>query len=150
MSKQKKRIDDDVYTVSPFTGRNAFRIQMRLARLLAPVVGLMAGMFADGKKEIKGIGDIDLDGETLSKVLDGLFSKYSEEELLDLLIMLLNKTEKGDEGKEIFITEESFDALFAQNLMTAFKVAFFVIQVNYPDFFALAALTGNETKATDG
>ncbi len=164
MKAQKKRIDGYVYKVTPFTGRSSFRIQMKLARLLSPSLGLLAGMFSGGKKAIKELAknpdnkdlqmksllDLDLDGELIGKAFSGLFNQCSEDELLDLLLMILEKTERGDEGNEVFITEESFDAFFAQNLLSAFKVAVFVIQVNYPDFFALAALTGSETDQTDG
>ena len=153
MGLQKKRIEGEVYQVKPFQGREAFKIQMRLARLIAPLVGGLAGMFAGTDlKKVKKLSelDINIDGDSLSKVLDALFSKYSEDELLDLLMLLLRNTEKGDGDKAIFITEEAFDTLFAQNMILAFKVAFFVIQVNYPDFFALAALTGEETTETDG
>ncbi|MDC7234577.1 MAG: hypothetical protein PQJ58_15205 [Spirochaetales bacterium] len=153
MSRQKKRIDGEVYQVTPFQGREAFKIQMKLARLIAPLVGLMAGMFSGmDLKKIEKLSelDIDIDGESLSKVLDALFSKYSDEELLDLLILLFEKVEKGEDDKKIFITAEAFDTIFAQNLVTAFKVAFFVIQVNYPDFFGLAALIGKETTEING
>ena len=151
MKKTKKRIDDAIYHVTPFKGRKALRINYRLAKLLTPSIGALSGMLSSLKsKDIKSLGDIDIDGEAISKALDGLFERYSEDEILDLLLMILENTERGEEGKEVFITEESFDEFFACNLISAFKVAVFVIQVNFPDFFSQAALIGKETAETDG
>jgi len=151
MKNQKKRIDGEVYSVTPFTGRTAFRIQFRLAKLITPSVGLLSGMFSSLKeKDIKGLGDLDLDGDAIGKALEGLFNQYSEDEILDLLLLILEQTERGEGAKAVFITEESFDTFFTSNLITAFKVAVFVIQVNFPDFFSLAAATGEETPETSG
>ncbi|OQY32027.1 MAG: hypothetical protein B6241_12435 [Spirochaetaceae bacterium 4572_59] len=151
MSTTKKRIDGDIYRVTPFKGRKALRINYRLMKLLTPSIGALSGMLGSLKsKEIKSLGDIDIDGEAITKALDGLFDRYSEDEILDLLLMILENTERGEDGKEVFINEESFDEFFSCSLIAAFKVAVFVIQVNFPDFFSQAALIGTETKEMDG
>lgn len=139
LKTEKKIIDDSEYTVSQFTGREAFKIKLKLVKILAPIISSLISNF-DAKG--KPILDSEIDFSKIGESISSLMNTMSEDEMIDFILRMLKNTRKDN----LEITEQIFDVCFAGNLTTIYKVIYFVIQVNYPDFFQAGASIGNLTE----
>lgn len=135
---EEKEIDGNKYKVSAFAGRESFKIKIKLVKLLAPAMAVLVDSL--GKKD--SIADVDIMNIDFEKVGDAvlkLTEHMSEDDFVNFVLRMLSKSRKN--GVEI--TASLFDLEFAGNLTTVYKLLFFVIQVNYPDFFQLGASITN-------
>lgn len=138
--QQSKRIGEHNFKVAPFTALETVRIKTYLIKLLAPSFGrIMSGL--DLKKGAN-IFDADIDGLKMSEALETLFDKLSEDDLVALIQRLFRRVtvETKIDGKtKIFVfnpwNESIFDIVFQGHILDIYKVMFFVLEVNLPDFF---------------
>ena len=141
MFEQKEKIIDDLkFMVSPFPAGEAIRLQAYLMKLLGPAFARMVGAIKSGS--LSGMLDQEIDGEAAADALRMLFSVLDEDTLMALIQRLLKNVIcdfPTAEGKVLFDFTSKFDErltiVFQGKLLTIYKVMFFVLEVNYPDFF---------------
>ncbi len=118
---KEKQIDGHTYAVTQFPGRRAFKIKTAILLKLGPALAVsLAGAQGSGA---------DLNIASIASALEKI--TMSSDEFLDLVLELISQTRR--DGKEI--TPEVFDLEFAGNLQTVYKVAAFVLEANFGNFF---------------
>jgi len=141
MFEQKEKIIDDLkFMVSPFPAGEAIRLQAYLLRVLGPPFARMISAIKSGS--LTSILDQEIDGEAAADALRMLFGVLDENSLMALIERLLKNVVceyPTKEGKVLFDFMSKFDErltiVFQGKLLTIYKVMFFVLEVNYPDFF---------------
>jgi hypothetical protein len=131
---QTKEINGHNYEASPLPARRALRLQMRLVKSLGPGLGQMLGA-------VKGsLSDSEIDGDALGNGVAKLMSELgSPDEAAQLLVDMVTSCVRRD-GSEL--TPKTFNVHFQGSLLEAYKVAGFVLEVNYGDFFGEAGIGG--------
>lgn len=119
---KEKQIDGHTYAVTQFPGRRAFKIKTAILLKLGPALAVSL----DGAVAKAGA---DLNIASIASALEKI--TMSSDEFLDLVLELISQTRR--DGKEI--TPEVFDLEFAGNLQTVYKVAAFVLEANFGNFF---------------
>lgn len=138
---EEKEIDGSLYTVTSYAGRESLKIKKILMRLFAPVIPVIIKILGQISTDTS-VSDMDIDDldfNSIGKAISELLDQLTEDEYVDLILRMLQGTRRNNRE----ITESEFDLHFGRNLTTVYKVLFFVIQVNYPDFFQLGANIGN-------
>lgn len=120
-------VKDKKYLIDPFKGKKAFKIKMKLLRLLNPVLESLKNIKDDTSNEVDNKEDenfLAVIGDAIQHVLE----KNTDDEIFDLLEELMStvKTENG---------LIDFDTEFTQNTMSLYKLAKEVIMYNYEDVF---------------
>lgn len=160
-----KQIGAYTVKVAPFSAIKALGLKWDLMKLIGPSVGRMLGAVGNpGGGAVPGvisaIGDVALDGEQVGRSLEGLFSQLDSETFIRILKRILSNTTvqteaTGPNGKPGWLVQfpegdvSSFETsmeIFSGNLLTIYQVMFFVLEVNYPDFFGLTAAIGEKFK----
>ena len=139
---KSKEIDGKTFVVTPFNALEAMKLQVKLAKIFGPALG---GLISE-----KGL-DSDVD---ISKGIMTLFMGIDDNVVLDIIRTAFKKTEceMYVDDKRILYTlsnpnSADFDTVFRGTLMTLYKVIWFVVEVNYPDFLELTAGIGDKAKA---
>lgn len=131
---EQETIDGFEIMVTQFPVMEAIKIQVYLGKNVLPAVGNVIG----GLKSLSLDSEIDLDGDSLSAAFEKLFANLSEKEAEDLVLRLLKTTRiNGVEATADVLTAE-----LSGSLLTVYKIIWFVLKVNYPDFFGLGASIG--------
>lgn len=135
MKAREKIIDGYKVTVNPFYATEGLSLQMRLLNLLGePLKKLIAGVEAISL-------DAQLDMASLGEALGGLLSKFDEETATLVKRLVANcYIDMVDEttGKQVsYSCKEHFEIVFSGRYALLYKVAWFVLEVNYADFFDL-------------
>jgi len=119
---QTKTIDGQEWQVTPWPGRHGIRIQARLAKLIAPLLG------EDGGNE-----------RAVSALLAGLH----EDDVLRLVENMLHgvRVEGQDASMASFL-----DRFASANYGALYKGLAFVLEVNFGDFLSLLGNIGDLTK----
>ena len=139
-----------IYPLPAFTAAN---LSADVISLLAPLVGAIAGAFTsreqdDAKGETISMQD-DAKGETISIIdmdvseaapyIAGAFSSLSADKTERLLRnLLINKNVAVKQEGELdadYLTEDKCNEIFCGNVQNMYVLAFYVIKVNYGDFF---------------
>jgi hypothetical protein len=130
---QTREINGHNYEASPLPARRALKLQMRLVKSLGPGLGQMLGA-------VKGsLSDAELDGDALAAGISKLMSELgSPDEAAQLLVDMV----AGVVRDNVVITPKTFNAQFQGTLLDVYKVAGFVLEVNYGDFFGEAGIGG--------
>lgn len=123
-----RTIDDMRVDVSPFPARKAIKLKVRIIKKIAPVIGELAENY-----------DVDksLEGQELSSVnLAGACQRLSEslepDDFLDLLCQVL----QGAVINGVPFSVDTMDVQFTgDKLFSLYKIAGFVLEVNYSSFF---------------
>jgi hypothetical protein len=140
LTKKEKVIDGIPVEVTPFPVWRAFEIKLRLAKKFIPGIMAMAGA---------GDSVLDVNVSQFMTAIDGFLQTVEPSEFMRLVSELCEwvevKNEKGEKrflapGKEI--NESILNDLFCGKITTLYKILFFVLEVNYPDFFALGGRLG--------
>lgn len=132
MEAQTREINGHTYTVTPLPARRAFKLKTRLVRALGPGLAAMVGS-AKGAS----LMDSEVDGAALASGVETLFANLgSDEDILQLLMELL----QGARRDNIEITPATFDLDFQGCLSDAYQIAWFVVEVNFRDFFGGASI----------
>jgi hypothetical protein len=134
MEAKTKEINGHNYEVSPFPARHAFKLKAELLRKLGPGLAAMVGA-AKGDS----LANPELDGAALATGVEALFSNLgTSDEIMALVEDIVRMTRR--DGKEI--TGASIDLDFQGQLSDLYKVVWFVLEVNYGDFFEGASFGG--------
>lgn len=167
LETKSKIIDGSKYEVTQFPAREAIRLKIRIAKIIGPSWStVLGGLIPNAeKRKSKGnqnafssIMDGDLNMPVVGSAIEKLFYNLNENESLDLIERLFSLTRK--DGVEL--KPEIIDIMFAGKTLTIYKVIWFVIQTNYPDFFGArgigslldtserpVSLTGKEKSSRD-
>jgi hypothetical protein len=128
MIKSKdKVINTRKITTTTFPGRKSLNLKNRLLKVLGEPFAQAAG----GIKSFKAANLLHTDLSIFIPAIEKLCQNIDPEIFNNLVIELLSMTRI--DGKEI--TEEIFDMEFAGNLCLMYKIIFFVMEVNWGDFF---------------
>jgi hypothetical protein len=138
-----KRIDDFAINVTQFDGRYAFKLKMRLLKLIAPIAsGTIGGIGGGNLANLKDVMNASFDFSKIGSSIETLFTSLSEDQAYDLIIAILRTTRIN--GKEVS-KEDAFNDIFSGNLSLMYKVILFVLEVNYKDLFKMGSI-GNLIK----
>lgn len=123
IESKEKQINGSIYLVTQMTARRALRMQARLFKLLGPALAEMAIFAAKNK---------DNEDACIPKCLMLLADQLDDKSFDELMVELLNGVRKDN----VELTSGKIDLEFAGNLDTLYRVAQFVIEVNFSDFFS--------------
>jgi hypothetical protein len=144
----KKEIDGIQFTAAPFMAVEALRLKAYLARTFGPALGQALGTFKTGLLEGGRIGDMNIDGASISRAVETLMNQLSEENFLafiERLFQNLTAMYKDGKGKPLQIAfgggnfNAAMEAVFKDRLFSIYPVILLVLEANYPDFFKMAA-----------
>jgi hypothetical protein len=134
MDAKTKEINGHKYEVSPFPARHAFKLKATLLRKLGPGLAAMVGA-AKGDS----LTNPELDGAAMATGVEALFSNLgTADDIMSLVEDIVRMTRR--DGNEI--TGESIDLDFQGCLSDLYKVVWFVLEVNFGDFFEGASFGG--------
>lgn len=126
----EKRIGEAQYSCTQFPARRGLAMQVRLTRLVAP---LLAGLdFKSGESFMDA--DISMDG---GRLVNTLLEHLQEQAVVQLVVDLLESCRR--EGREL--NAQEFDMVYAGNYGELAKALLFVIETN--SFFGLGPEGGN-------
>ena len=140
LQKKEKQIDGIAIAVTPFPVWHAFELKLRLAKKFIPAIA-----------QLGGAGDnlLDMNIANFVGALENLLGIIDVNEFMKLVGELCEwvevKNEKGQmqflaPGKEV--NQAVLNDVFAGKISAIYKIIFFVLEVNYPDFFALGSRIG--------
>jgi len=122
---RSKVINEKEFKVEPFNVRTAFRMQAKLARIFGPALACLMPE--------KGL-DSNVD---FSKLLAGLFEELTEDAFDKLISELLSRAFLIQDGQMLELRkDEVLNLAFLGSTMDLYKVIWFVLEVNYPDFLS--------------
>ncbi len=126
---KEKLINGDMYMVTQLPARRAIKLKTRLVKLFGPVIAQMYLTTSEKKDEEQQKQDIVRAIQLLSSTLD--------ENVFESMIMeLLTGVRKN--GHEL--TPSIVDMEFAGDLATLYLVIWFVLEVNYANFFSMIGI----------
>lgn len=139
MESRTKEINGKEYQCAPFMAVEGLRLKAYLVRLIGPALAELAGG-ANGL-------DAEVSGEMLSKTLMRLTEALDENVFVGLIKRLLQNvictwTDKAGKKHSIAFAsnfEAAMNAVFQGELFSIYPLLAFVLEVNYPDFFAKVA-----------
>ncbi len=151
---KSKTINGINFKVAPFPAVTALKLKVNLLKTLGPAFGHLLGSFEGIGKG--SIADAKVDGAELANALEVLFSQLGEEDFIRLLSRLLEGVSceiQGEDRQPIIVNfgtdfETKMDMVFQGKLFTIYPVILFVLEVNFPDFFAQMAGIGSRLATT--
>lgn len=127
-------INSKKFLCTQFMAREGLKLQFRLIKQLGPVMGTLASE-----------GDIDA-----SSIAKALSQKIDEDACFDLVMDLLKSTKYKNQD----IRGTDFDIAFAGDYKTLFELLYFIIDLNYGNFFGAGGIGGlfstREEATTEG
>lgn len=139
-AKQKK-IDGLEVTVVEWAARKALINKLKLFKIFGPSLAKIIGTFKDG---VANMIDSDVDFDIISEAFEGILSKLDEHEFTSLISLLMSSVTVNDQAMS---DDDDFDLLFAGNLISFYKISWFVLEVNYGSFFGEKGIGTYLTKA---
>ena len=143
LTPQTQTIDGHKWTVCPFPARRAIQLKVRLAKALGPAIAeLIPALGALGKgdptpddsaPEAKDKEEVNIDAalSAFPKAMDALAQNLGEEQFTQTILDLMQLSSRDDTA----ISETYFDAEFAGNYGEMYRALWFILKVNYSDFF---------------
>lgn len=125
---QTKTIGEHEYTIQPFSATMAYRLLLRLGKLLGAPVALIA--VAEGGKKGSNADGEEMDLDTLAKGIEMLTRNADVNVVEEITKDLLGGCTVRYEGKSKTVLEV-FDVLYQGSLGEMFKVLGAVLEVNY-------------------
>lgn len=116
---EKKEINGHEYSCTQLPASEAIKIQLKLTNILGESLGSVLGALVTKRDE-----DED---SSLKSALGSLGSKLDSQDFYDLFVKMINTCAK--DGKRI-----NFEQEFSGNILGAWEVFIFALQVNYRDF----------------
>jgi len=144
---KKKTVDGVQFTVAPFPVTEALKVKMLLAKTIGPALGEMAGAVG-GLKSAASIGDMSIDGHSLSGALEKLIGPLGEEQFLSLIERLFQNVSAvyaAKDGNKVNISfgagnfDAAMEAVFSGRIFSIYPVILLVMEANFPDFFGRVA-----------
>lgn len=124
-----KFIDGANYSVTQFPARRALRLKARLIKLFGPVLAQVF-LSADAKTTD------EQQKKDLIKAIEILSCSIDENQFDTLAVELLSCTRKS--GVEL--SAQAIDLEFAGDMSALYQVLWFVIEVNFANFFSLMGI----------
>lgn len=131
---QEKIIDGATYSVTQFPARRALRLKARLMKLFGPV---LAQLFVAATSKTQ-------DNNDFVKAIEILGDHIDENTFESLCMELMVGVRKN--GHEL--TPATIDLEFAGDIATLYQVLWFVIEVNFANFFSLIGI-GSQFQADE-
>ncbi|MDK1020036.1 MAG: hypothetical protein QGD90_00170 [Candidatus Hydrogenedentes bacterium] len=146
LDPKTEMIDGHKWTVCPFPARRAIQLKVRLAKAIGPAIAELIPALGSLGIDKPGVAkDQDTKGETKAdveastdaalsafpKAMACLAENLGEEEFTQTILDLMELSSRDDTQ----ITPEYFDTAFAGNFAEMYKAIWFILKVNYSDFF---------------
>lgn len=112
------------FLVTQFMAREGLKLQFRLVKQLGPMMGSIAS-------------DLLLDGKIDAVVIAKALSQRIDEDACFSLVMDLLKNVKF---KNQDLREIDFDVVFAGDYKTLYELLYFIIDLNYGNFFGVGGI----------
>lgn len=122
----EKRIGDRTFRAEKLPARAALNLQLRLAKVLGPAFARLAEI-------VKIEDEAERDARTLEAL--GSFLAATDADEVERLVVELSEKARVSVGTGGAYEPVIFDHHFSDDLLTAWQVAMFVVQVNFADFF---------------
>lgn len=128
-----------IYPLPAFTAAN---LSGEVISLLSPLIGNIASAFVSNNQSEKSDKNrfFDMEVEEAAPAIAGAFSSLSADKMENLLRKLLMNGNVGvrfaGEEDAHWLNEDKCNEIFCGNVQNMFILAFYVIKVNYGDFFA--------------
>ncbi len=119
---RQKMIEGDCYTVTQLPARRALRLKARLIKVFGPI---FSKIIMEGK------------GANLADAIQTFSHSIDENTFETLITELLCTARKNG----IELNQSTIDIEFAGDIAGIYKVAAFVIEVNYANFFTMLGIT---------
>ena len=136
LDAKTEMIDGHKWTVCPFPARRAIQLKVRLAKAIGPAIAeLIPALGALGKDapaaDATPEANTDAALSAFPKAMACLAENLGEEEFTQTILDLMELSSRDDTT----ITPEYFDTAFAGNFAEMYKAIWFILKVNYSDFF---------------
>lgn len=127
----KKTIDGVDYEITPFMGMHGWRLQMRLGKMIGPVIREALGAFPKGKLAELMNSEVDpaMFGGAVSAFIDAVADNDPSGEMV---AELLGQTQRDG----VLLSKTVIDKVYAANYSEMFKALIAVIGAN--NFFGIA------------
>jgi len=126
--QESKIIDGKTFIIDPMGAMSALKLKVELVGVFAPA---LSSLISNG-------GNVSLDSEAdINGAIETLFMSLDEnkfESLSKKLMVRANVCFEGNPQMQPLTNDKNFDYAFQQNLITFYKVVWFILQVNYKDF----------------
>ncbi len=144
MESTVQKIGNNTFYIYPFPAFTSANLSGEIAGLLTPLVTQVAA--AVGMSKEKSVMDMDV--SKIAPQITGAFSSLSGDKVERLLRKLLLEENVGimpeGESHAVWLNEEICNVVFSGSTQDMFILAFYVIKVNYADFFGkFGSLYGN-------
>lgn len=139
---QKKVINEKTYEVFMLSATAGLDTFLDLARIAGPAVGIF--LKGAGLKDLKSVGDLDLDKIDFEKMAIHLFKAEEKETITTIVAKLVEKT--FVDGKPL---APIYDMHFQGKIGELFKWLAFAMEVNFGDFFGDFLTSMGEVKADE-
>jgi len=166
LHEKEKQIDGFNVRVKAFPGVQAIRLKAKLMKQFLPTIATFVGgidsksignAIENSNANHDSVFDNDISMDVFTSAAEKLVANISEEGLVSLLGEMFEYTYVENENQEYknLATNKKLnslliDELFVGRLLSLYKIAFFVLEVNYPDFFGLGqSLVGQSIQQTD-
>ena len=124
-------IDGRTFEFEKMGARQATKMLLRISKIVGKPLGMIAALFADGKKSL----DKNFDPSIISHIVEALLENVDEEVCFEIIETLTAKTCKC-ERKEIH-----YDHFYKEDLFLMTKVLKAALEVQFGSFFAGAMST---------
>ena len=122
MKEQVKVINNTTYRVTQLNALKALQIQAKLLKILGPALGDLKGAKKVTKEDVK---------ERITTAIFSLIEKFDDDVVVGLIISLFDENVLYEhEGQPVKV---SFDMHFTGKIAEMWKVAMFVLEVNFGD-----------------
>lgn len=125
IESRSKVINGSAYTVTQLPARRALRLKTRLVKMFGASFSAFISAMSDPNSTI-----------TMSQIIELLTPRLDESEFESLMMQMLIGVRK--EGMEL--NEGLIDVEFAGDLDSMFKVVWFVVEVNFANFFSMIGI----------
>lgn len=140
---KEKQIGDVLYKVSPFAAMEALKLKATILKIFGPAIGkALAGLTSSTAT----LANTKIDGDSISGAFTALFEELDEDTFGAIVKRCLRNTTaiiglnaNGQQQQVQFADgrEENLTIVFCGHLLDIYKLIYFVLEVNYPDFFDL-------------
>ncbi len=129
---REKEINGSRYTVTQLPARRAIRLKAKLIRILGPVIAQVFVTVTEKKN--------DLDQkDSIVKAVELLGANLNENDFENTIVEILQGVRK--DGVEL--VPAIIDMEFAGDMASLYQVVWFVLEVNYANFFSMLGI-GNQ------
>jgi hypothetical protein len=127
-----KQIGPMTVEVVPFAARRAIALKFRLLKELGPtIVGTLKGVLSAVSQTADSKYEFSFDKLNAEDIPNNLFDGIDPCKLVELIEALLASTRVNNTE----MTGQAIDELFTTEYGNLYKVLFFVLEVNFKDFF---------------